>query len=281
MLGRADGAALGRQGQVAVQGHAVDRLPPAGGSDGPAAGLDLPQARQEHQHGFALAPLLEPVLLESAHHLLLQPLIGPGRLVADRHRVAAALAAEHGGPRELLGQGGQVEGGRHHHQPQIRPEQFAGLAHQGQGQVGVGPPFMEFIEDQAVHPSEAGIGLEAPEEQPVGEHLQPGCRRGARLQPNAVTNPLAHRFAELGSQSLGRRFGRQPAGLQHPDPADGARADAAGWGLQQGKGYSGCFARPRRGLQQHRGPGFTGLEQRLQEPVNRQGSGCRGWDQRT
>ena len=60
--GRANSAALGLQGQVAVQGNALHApragLAPVGGGDRPAAVLDLPQPREENQHGFAVAALL-------------------------------------------------------------------------------------------------------------------------------------------------------------------------------------------------------------------------------
>ena len=104
--------------------------------------------------------MVEPVLLQPPHHLLLQPLARSRRLVADRDRMTASLAAEHGGLRQLRGQGGEVEGGRHHHQPQIRPQQLSHLAHQGQGQVGVGAALVELVEDQAVHPLESGFALQ-------------------------------------------------------------------------------------------------------------------------
>ena len=60
--GRADSAALGLQGQVAVQGNALHALmaglSPVGGGDRPAAVLDLPLPGEENQHGFAVAARL-------------------------------------------------------------------------------------------------------------------------------------------------------------------------------------------------------------------------------
>jgi hypothetical protein len=79
------------------------------------------------------------VAFEGPQHLALQPLLLPRRLVGDRDRMAAALAADHAGPIQLGGQRFQVEGGRHHQQPQLRAQQAAGLTHQGQGQIRFGP----------------------------------------------------------------------------------------------------------------------------------------------
>ena len=60
--GRANSAALGLQGQVAVQGNALHApmagLSPVGSGDCSAAVLDLPQPGEENQHCFALAALL-------------------------------------------------------------------------------------------------------------------------------------------------------------------------------------------------------------------------------
>ena len=131
--GGGNGLALGGQGQVAVEGHTVDRRPPVRGANGPQAGLDFPLARQKHQHGFMVDALVEPVLLQGPQHELVQPFPLPGAQVVHGHRVAAAFALEHLGVRQLGRQGGQIQGGRHHHQPQLGTDQLPGLPNQGQG----------------------------------------------------------------------------------------------------------------------------------------------------
>ena len=102
-LGWGDGLALGCQGQVAVEGHPLDRRPPVAGRDGPFAGLDLPQTRQKHQHRFVACAVVKPVLLQGPQYLPLQPLVRAGALVLNRHRVAPAFTLKHPRLRQLGG----------------------------------------------------------------------------------------------------------------------------------------------------------------------------------
>ena len=254
-----------------MQQNAVDVAPPGGGFDGPARCLQLPEARQEDQHGAAGLGLVQPVAFEGPQHLALQPLVLPRRLVGDRDRMAAALAADHAGPVQLGGQRFQIEGGRHHQQPQLRAQQAAGLTHQGQGQIRFGLALMEFVEDHAGHPFEGGIGLETAQEQAGSDHLQAGGRRGARFQSDAVPHPAANGFAQIGRQALGGRPGRQPARLQQQEPALLAEA------LQQGQGDPGGFARAGFSLEQQGGPGPKGGGDGREAAVNGQGGRQRTW----
>ena len=159
-----------------MQGCAGHRPPPGRGFDRPLGIADLPLARQEHQHRLARVPFLQPVALQGPHHLLLQPFPLPRPLVVHQHGKTAAPTRDHGGPIQPGRQGFQVQGGGHHQQPQLRPQQAAGLAHQGQGQVRLGAAFVEFIEDHAGHPLQGGIGLQATQEQAPGEDLEAGAR---------------------------------------------------------------------------------------------------------
>ena len=185
-----------------MQGGAFDRFTPAGGLDGLQTGLDLPLARQENQGGVpgctALVFLsIQPVALQGPEHLAFQPLQGPRRLMADGHGIAASLAAQHLGPFDGSGQGGGRQGGRHQGDAQFRCQQLACLAHQGQGQIGIGAALVEFIEEQVAHPLQGWIGLQAPQKHAGGDHLDAGGAGTARFQPHAVAHPLAHRFVQL------------------------------------------------------------------------------------
>ena len=109
--GAADDLALFGQRQIAVQQAELHVVRPAGAGDGLLAEPQLPLAGQEHQHGFIRLSSIEPVGFQGAHHLGLERLPLPWRLVADAHRVAAAFAGEQRGFRQLLHQGLQVERG--------------------------------------------------------------------------------------------------------------------------------------------------------------------------
>ena len=146
-----------------MQGCAFDRATPVGVLNGPLTGLDLPLARQKHQGGVSGGTaLIQPVALQGPQHLVIQPLHGSRRLMADGHGMAAPLAAEHLGSLDGRGQGGGRQGGRHQGDAQLWGQQIAGLAHQGQGQIGIGAPLVEFIEEQVAHPLQRWVGLQAP-----------------------------------------------------------------------------------------------------------------------
>ena len=150
-------------------------LAPGRGLDRPLGVSDLPLAGQKHQHRFRWAALLQPVVLEGPHHLLLEPFPLPRPLMLHRNRKAAPRAGDHGGPIQPGRQGGEIKGGGHHHDAQLRPQQGAGLAHQSKRQIRFGAPFVEFVEDHAGHPLQGGIGLQAPQEQAPGEDLEAGA----------------------------------------------------------------------------------------------------------
>ena len=142
-----------------MEGYTLDRRTPVRGPNGPQAGLDFPLARQKHQDGFVVDALVDPVLFQGAQYVVLQPFALPGAQVVYGHRVAATLAMEHLGVRQLGRQGGQIQGGRHHHQPQLGAKQFSGLSHQCEGQITISGPLVEFIEHHAGHALQGRVRL--------------------------------------------------------------------------------------------------------------------------
>ena len=237
---------------------------PATPLDRLGAGLDLPQARQKHQGRVPRPAVIQPVLFQGPDHLLRQTLVAAWRLVADGHREAAAPALQQPGIGHLFGQGGQVEGGRHHDQPQLRVQQRPRLAQQGQGQIRLGLPFVELVEDHAVHAFQGRIGLQPPQKHPMGEHLDARGGAAAALQPHAVTHQATHGLAGLCGDPLGGTEGRDPARFQHPHPPKQPG--------QYGPGHPGGLAGPRGCLEQHRGSGCRHLLGQLgQQGVDRQG----------
>lgn len=121
------GRRLRSQRQATVQGGKFQLRPPASGLDRPLALEDFPLSGQKHQHGFACAAGFQPMLLKPAHHLLLQGLLRPRGLVRQLHREAFPFTADHCGLRQLAGQRGEIQRGRHHQQAQLRRQQWPGF----------------------------------------------------------------------------------------------------------------------------------------------------------
>ena len=259
-----------------MQQRQLLRLPPGGGLDEALAGQQFATAGKKHQSGAGAFGALQPVLLEGADHLVFQPLLRPRKLVQHLHRPAAPFALDQRGPRQSLLQRLTVEGGRHEQQPQIRPQQLAGLAQQSQGQIGLGASLMELVEDDAGHPLQSGVFLELAQEKACGEHLQPRATGDPALQSHAIADPLADAFAQFVRQAQRRVAGRQPARFQHQ------QASLIAQPLQQRQRYTGGLPGAGGRLQhQHRPLRSQGLGHRLQMAVDRQLAGGALRHQRT
>ena len=143
-------------------------------------------------------------------------------------------------------------------------KQLPCLTQQHQCQFGVGAALVKFVDDHPADPGQVGIGLQAPQEQAAGDHLQPGPAGGARFEPHAVADAGAHRFIQLGCQPLGRGLGGQPPGFEHHQ-----RTVL----LQQGQGDTRGLACTGRGLQQQAGSRIApGCSDGAQKTINRQAS---------
>lgn len=103
------------------------------------------------------------LILQGSQHLAVQGLIGARGLVARFHGMAAAGGALHGGlPPSFDVSRGRGPGRR--------------LLKQSQGETAVPAAFVELVEDYAVHFLQAGVVLQAAQEDPIGDHAQ--CRSG-------------------------------------------------------------------------------------------------------
>ena len=78
---------------------------------------------------------------------------------------------------------------------------------------------MEFIEDHAGHPLQAGVGLQLPQEEAVGQDLDPSDGRHAAFQANPIADTVADLLPQAAGQALGRGFGGQATRLEHQDAA--------------------------------------------------------------
>ena len=244
LAGRCHRLQLGLQVQLAMQKRQLRLLAPGRGLNGPLGRLQFPLPRQENQHGFGRAALVEPVGLQGPHHLPFQPFVRATHLVLHCHRPAPPLALDHLSSIQPRCQWGQIERGRHQQQAQIGAQQLAGLTQQGQAQISLGSAFMEFVHDHAGHAGKFRIGLQSPQEQTRRDHLQTGGCGGAALQPDAVSHPATQLFSQGLGQAGGGMAGRQPAGLQHHNASVVAQT------FQQGQRNPGGFAGSGWGLQQ-------------------------------
>ena len=202
-----------------MQGTDLQVFGPAGARDRLVALLNLALPRQEDQDRFMVLALVEPLGFQGPHHLGRQGFALPGRLVLDGHREAPPFAGEQRRLRELFAQGLEVQRRRHHQEAHLRGNQRAGLPQQGQGEVRLAAALVEFIEDHAGHPLQAGVGLQLPQEEAVGQDLDPSGRRHAAFQANPIADPFADLLPQAAGQALGRGFGGQATRLEHQDAA--------------------------------------------------------------
>ena len=95
---------------------------------------------------------------------------------------------------------------------------------QRQRQVGLQRALVHLVQDHHRDAVQPGVGLQPPDQQPLGDHLDPRRRRNRRIQPRAEADHAADRLAEQRRHPRRRRAGRQPAGFQHQDRAVAAPA---------------------------------------------------------
>ena len=169
---------------------------------------------------------------------------GRQRQIALLHGELAALA---GDDRSILQQGGHlvaVQRGGHDQQAQVGPEHGPALQTEGQPHVGMQGTLVEFVEDDAAHAGELGIGQEAAGQHPFGDDLQPGPGRDGAFLPHAVAHGLAHVLAQQAGGVTRQGPGSHPARLQQQDlPA------LQPGGLQQPQGHAAAFPGAGRGAQ--------------------------------
>ena len=78
---------------------------------------------------------------------------------------------------------------------------------------------MDFVQDDRGNAVQAGVGLQAADQQALGHHLDPGVGRDRGVQPGAEPDGAAERFAQQRGHARGGGTGGEPARLQHQDLA--------------------------------------------------------------
>ena len=228
-LPQAVGRVVGGQ-QAAQAGYDVVHLPGAGGEDEDVAGV-LMQCRERRGRD---------VRQELAGHAARpQAPGGPGRrgpVLGDRVEDAGHLHQRGGGARaaQQPAQAYRVQGRGHGHQDEVLA-QGAGVQQEGEQEVGLQAALVDLVQDDGGGPGKLGVGLEAAQEQPGGDHLDTGGGAGDVLAAHRVAHVLAHLLAQETGQTAGGGPGGQAPGLGDNNAAGGG----PGTGGTGGGGASG------------------------------------------
>ena len=206
------------QGQhVAIQAQVLYRaLAPA----------DLAHARQEHED---VAGIVEGGGL--GHGLgdgLLQPRVGQEGCVAGGDGEGPARGVQ---DRRVAQEGGYargIEGCRHDHQGQVRPQgllQFPQVAH---GQVRVQAALVELVENHGPDALQIGVIRQLARQAALGHDPQARVLAADLLEAHAVADLLAEGPAVLLGNAAGQGLGGDAAGLEEVDlprhrPQEGRR----------------------------------------------------------
>ena len=201
---------------------------------------DFALAGQEHQQ---VAGLLRQCMLDATTQLRQQAFVASRREVRHRHRIRAPLGRQ---PRRVDSrrQRRAIERGRHHQQPQVRPQLRLHVERQGQAEVAGQVAFVEFVENNGRHAVQGRVVLDHPRQDALGKHFDAGGRRNLVFEADAIADGGADRLAALARHEAGGRARGHPARLQHQDAAVAAPA-----GLQQRQRHLGGLAGARRRLQ--------------------------------
>jgi len=119
--------------------------------------------------------------------------VGFGMLDIDREHPAKALddfrvhqAAETGA----------IDGGGHGQQPQLGPQHPSKVQAQRESQIGFKRTLMDFVQDHRRDAIQAGVGLQAANQQALGDDFDPRGGRGGAVDPGAETDCASDRFIQ-------------------------------------------------------------------------------------
>ncbi|GFF08378.1 hypothetical protein SM139_3440, partial [Stenotrophomonas maltophilia] len=201
---------------------------------------DLALAGQEHQQ---VTGVIGQGLLHRAAHLQFQRLIAARREMADRHRVAAALAAQ---PRRIeeACQALAIQRGRHHYQAQVIAQLRLHVQRQRQAEVTAEMALVEFVEQDRTDLFQHRVVLQHAGQDAFGDDFNAGACRDLVLEADAVADRAADLFAQLPCHEQRGATCGDPARLQQDDfPA------LQPWRVEQGQWHLGGLAGARRGFQ--------------------------------
>ncbi len=224
--------------------------------------VDLPLPRQEDEQRTGLGRQRR---LDGPNHGDLQPLDRVAAEIAGVDRKHPSLGGDHRRPVQQAAHRLDVEGGRHHQQPQVVAQRRLGLTRQREAKVGVETALVELVEQHRRDPLERRVVQNHAREDALGDHLDARRRPDPALQAGAVADPAAGGLAQRRRHAFGRRPRRQPPRLQQQDAAV-----AAPRGVQQGQRHDRGLAGSGRGRQHRRIARREGGRQRLEDVMDRQ-----------
>ncbi len=161
---------------------------------------------------------------------------------------------------EQRGNGPGIQRRRHDEERQVLAQVAPGVEAERERQVGVEAALVKFVEDDEGHAFEPRVRLQAPGENPLGDDLDPGCRRDPPLETDRVADGAPHLLAERAGHPARGRDRRQTPRFQHHDApvrrqiSEKRRGDTRGF---PGPGRSGehrdtaareCRTQARQGL---------------------------------
>ena len=142
------------------------------------------------------------------------------------------------------GQAGAVGGGGHRQQPQLGAQHALQVEAERQAEVGFQRALVDFVQDHRGDAVQAGIGLQAADQQALGDDLDAGFGGAGAVQAGAEADGAADRLVQQQGHAGGGGAGGEAARLQHQDPAV-----AAPGGVKQGERHEGGLAGAGRGDQ--------------------------------
>ena len=213
LLFQAEAAIQGRNSHVAAVGSLQRRRQFTRHLD------NFPLPGQENQH--AATVFHQGVLYRLHRHRRNGIAQLVGLAIASVHRVLPSPGSENRGVPQQSGHRLAVQGGRHHQQLQRRPlaEQFTTLQAQCQAQLRIEIAFVKLVEYDQGDILQAGVALQLPGENALGDDLYAGARTDAAVEPDAIADGLAHALSQHMRHTAGCRPGGHAARLQDQDLA--------------------------------------------------------------
>ena len=168
--------------------------------------------------------------------------------------MAAALAFDHRRVAHQRRETGAVERRRHGEQAEVGPQRALRVERQRQAEIAVEAALVDLVEQHGGDAGQLGIGLDALQEDALGEDEDPGARRAPAVEPRGIADRLADRLAGQLRHPLGRGARREPARRQQQD-----LAAAPGLAEQGGRDRRGLARAGRRDQDRARAVAQRGL----------------------
>ena len=223
--------------------------------------LDLGDAGEEGEHP---ALLLRQRAGDRGGDLVLDPERAVAAEVAERQRVAAALALDHRRVSHQAGEARAVERRRHRDEAQVGAERALHVERQREADVAVEAALVDLVEQHRGDAGELGIGLDARDEDALGDHRDAGGARAAAVHAGRVAEGAADLLAREPRHPLGRGARGEAAGGEEEDLA---RAPVLGEERgRDGGGLAGAGRRDEHGV----GAGAEGGEEVREDGFDRE-----------